>query len=162
MEGTVYGSLASEFCLWHLGAVGRLDSYVVAGNHVQNEFCQTIIYYRQKSIRTKDSLNVQMSVQASLTYLCSFNVCTFGAWLSAFLLVRTEAWVFVIYFRHKNIRTKDSLNVQMSVQASLTYFCSFNVCTFSAWLSVFLLVRTEAWVFTFKFRQKNRRTKVGI
>ena len=40
VEGTVYGSLASEFCLGHLGAVGRLDSYVVAGNHVQNEFCK--------------------------------------------------------------------------------------------------------------------------
>ena len=35
MEGTVYGSLASEFCLGHLGAVGRLDSYVVAGDHAK-------------------------------------------------------------------------------------------------------------------------------
>ena len=35
MEGTVYGPLASEFCLGHLGAVGRLDSYVVAGNHAK-------------------------------------------------------------------------------------------------------------------------------
>lgn len=96
VEGTVYGTKVSEFCLGHLGAVGRLDSYVVAGNHVQNKFCQTIIYFRQKNIRTKDSLNVQMSVQASLTYLCSFNVCTFGAWLSAFLLVRTQAWMFTI------------------------------------------------------------------
>ena len=129
---------------------------------MQNEFCQTIIYLRQKNIRTKDSLNVQMSVQASLTYFCSFNVCTFSAWLSAFLLERTQAWVFTFKFRQKNIRTKDSLNVQMSVQASLTYFCSFNVCTFSAWLSAFLLERTQAWVFTFKFRQKNIRTKVGI
>ena len=73
---------------------------------MQNEFCQTIIYFRQKNIRTKDSLNVQMSVQESLTYLCPFNVCTFGAWLSAFLLVRTEAWVFTFKFRQKNKRTK--------------------------------------------------------
>ena len=94
MEGTVHGSLASEFCLGHLGAVGRLDSYVVTGNHVQNKFYQTIIYYRQKNIRTKGTLNVQMSVQASLAYLCPFNVCTFGAWLSAFLLVRTQVRVF--------------------------------------------------------------------
>ena len=35
VEGTVYGSLASELCLWHLGAVGRLYSYVVAGNHAK-------------------------------------------------------------------------------------------------------------------------------
>ena len=35
MEGTVYGSLASELCLGHLGAVGRLDSYVVAGDHAK-------------------------------------------------------------------------------------------------------------------------------
>ena len=69
VEGTVYGSLASEFCLGHLGAVGCLDPYVVAGNHVQNEFCQRITCFRQKNIRTKDSLNVQMSVQAGLTYL---------------------------------------------------------------------------------------------
>ena len=31
----MYGFLASEFCLGHLGAVGRLDSYVVAGNHAK-------------------------------------------------------------------------------------------------------------------------------
>ena len=31
-----------------------------------------------------------MSVQASLTYLCPFNVCTFGAWLSAFLFVKNR------------------------------------------------------------------------
>ena len=35
VEGTVYGSLASELCLGHLGAVGRLDSYVVAGDHAK-------------------------------------------------------------------------------------------------------------------------------
>ena len=68
-------------------------------------------FYRHKNIRTKDSLNVQMSVQAGLTYLCSFNVCTFGAWLSAFLLERTQAWVFVIFFRHKNIRFIECSNV---------------------------------------------------
>ena len=126
---------------------------------MQNLFCQRITSFRQKNIRTKDSLNVQMSVQASLTYFCSFNVCTFSAWLSAFLLERTQAWVFTFKFRQKNIRTKDSLNVQMSVQASLTYLCPFNVCTFGAWLSAFLLVRTQVWVFTLNFRQKNIRTK---
>ena len=35
--------------------------------------------------------------------------------------------VYFLFLRHKNIRTKGSLNVQMSVQASLTYLCSFNV-----------------------------------
>ena len=100
-----------------------------------------------------------MSVQAGLTYLCPFNVCTFGAWPSAFLLVRTEAWVFTFKFRQKNIRTKDSLNVQMSVQAGLTYLCPFNVCTFGAWPSAFLLERTQARVFTFNYRQMNKRTK---
>ena len=115
--------------------------------------------YRQKNIRTKDSLNVQMSVQASLTYLCPFNVCTFGAWLSVFLLVRTEAWVFTFKFRHKNIRTKDSLNVQMSVQASLTYFCSFNVCTFGAWPSAFFVGKnTSVGVYLFQTEEhKNKR-----
>ena len=53
---------------------------------MQNLFCQRITCFRQKNIRTKDSLNVQMSVQASLTYFCSFNVCTFGAWPSAFFV----------------------------------------------------------------------------
>ena len=94
----MYGSLASEFCLGHLGAVGRLDSYVVAGNHAQNEFCQRITCFRQKNIRTKGSLNVQMSVQASLTYLCPFNVCTFGA-VSAtiFYCIRTEGYFFCFF-----------------------------------------------------------------
>ena len=89
-----------------------------------------------------------MSVQAGLTYFCPFNVCTFGAWLSAFLLERTQAWVFVIFFRHKNKRTKGSLNVQMSVQASLTYFCPFNVCTFGAEFST-LFVEYEHKVLSF-------------
>ena len=36
-------------------------------------------------------MNVQMSVQASLTYLCPFNVCTFGVWLSAILLYKNRS-----------------------------------------------------------------------
>ena len=35
-------------------------------------------------------------------------------------------WVFTFIFRQKNKRTKDSLNAQMFVQASLTCICSFN------------------------------------
>ena len=65
---------------------------------MQNEFCQTVIYYRQKNRGTKDSLNVQMSVQASLTYFCPFNVCTFGA-VSAtiFYCIRTEGYFFCFF-----------------------------------------------------------------
>ena len=72
---------------------------------MQNEFCPRITCFRHKNIRTKDSLNVQMSVQAGLTYLCSFNVCTFGA-VSAtiFYCIRTEGYFFcscvfiILYF----------------------------------------------------------------
>ena len=85
----------------------RLDPWSWPGMTVSQAlvvFSGCLLVFRQKNIGTKDSLNVQMSVQASLTYLCPFNVCTFGAWLSAFLLVRTQVWVFTC-FRHKNIRT---------------------------------------------------------
>ena len=103
--------------LWRLSSasdtlVPRGVSILMSWREImQNEFCPRITCFRHKNIRTKDSLNVQMSVQAGLTYLCSFNVCTFGAWLSAFLLERTQAWVFVIFFRHKNIRFIECSNV---------------------------------------------------
>ena len=48
------------------------------------------LFLRQKNIRTKGSLNVQMSVQASLTYLCSFNVYTFGVESMTLLLYKNR------------------------------------------------------------------------
>ena len=48
VEGTVYGSLASEFCLWHLGAAWRLDSYVVAGDHAKRVLSEDYLFQTEE------------------------------------------------------------------------------------------------------------------
>lgn len=56
VEGTVYGFLASEFCLGHLGAVGRLDSYVVAGDHAKRVLSDFYLF------KTEEHKNKRLSL----------------------------------------------------------------------------------------------------
>ena len=75
VEGTVYGSLASELCLGHLGAVGRLDSYVVAGDHAKLVLsdCYLLQTEEQRNKRFIECSNVRSNVCSSeLDILLSF------------------------------------------------------------------------------------------
>ena len=55
-----------------------------------------------------------MSVQAGLTYLCSFNVCTFGAWLRLFCLDKNRrlgAYDILKTEEQKNKRDIEEFNI---------------------------------------------------
>ena len=98
-------------------------------------------------------------------FLCSYVLLSYLLLLPAWCLIRflvlarddgivgtySVLWVFTC-FRQKNTRTKVSLNVRMSVQASLTYLCHFNVCTFGAWLSAILLYKNIRFFLLFLLR----------
>ena len=114
-------------------------------------FSGCFLFFRQKNIRTKGSLNVQMSVQASLTYLCPFNVCTFDAWLSAFLLYKNRRFFLLFLLRipcfalqffchdgHSDVLAEACFctNRRMGIIRILVFFCS---CVFIILCFVLLL-----------------------
>ena len=82
-----------------------------------------------------------MSVQANLTYLCPFNVCTFGAWLSAILLYKNIRF-FLSFVAFKNTVLSTAIfchdvhsdvlaeacfctNRRMGIIRILMFFCSY-------------------------------------
>ena len=92
----------------------------------------------------KSSLNVRMFVQASLTYITTFNVEHLRCWEYYSTFVRKNRRSGCIHiFRQKNIRTKDSFKGQMYIQASLVFICLLNVCTCGDCLRLFCLGKNK-------------------
>ena len=116
---------------------------------MQNEFCQRITCFRQKNRGTKDSLNVQMSVQAGLTYLCSFNVCTFGT-VSAtiFYCIRTEGYFFC-FFKNVVLCTY-KLCLYDECLAETAWACSCKSCLMFIIMHSYVLVFLCLYYFMFR------------
>ena len=102
-----------------------------------------------------------MSVQASLTYLCSFNVCTCGACLRLFCYEEQKVYVIAVVAIVSFLA--GTRNLMLGVHFVIA---SFSVCFETRSL---VLARDDGavgaggflWVFTvFVLRQKNIRTKV--
>ena len=109
MEGTVYGSLASEFCLGHLGAVGRLDSYVVAGNHAKRVLSEDYLFQTEehKNKRFIECSNVCSSeLDIPLSFQC------LHLWCLAFSLFVGTNTSLGVYFL---IQTEEHKNKRLSL-----------------------------------------------
>ncbi len=104
-----------------------------------------------------------MSVQAGLTYLCSFNVCTFGAEFST-LFVEKEQKGYVIVVVAVASFLAGTRNLMFIGCRTLSFIVGICACIE---IRSLVLARDDGvvgtcsvlWVFTFIFRHKNIRTK---